>query len=77
MTTFFTTFRQLSDVLLHLANQNARTVRGGVAKCRKANTALDNSTSLSSCKLLQRCHKVFKNYSKTLLAGQFDAFDCP
>ena len=38
---FVTSFWQLSDGFsLYLANKNARTVRGGVVNCRKANMAL-------------------------------------
>ena len=44
------TFQQLPDGFsLHLANQDARTIRGGVVNFRKANMALDNSALLSSC----------------------------
>ena len=46
---FLTSFQQLSDgFLLHLANQDARTVTTGVVNCRIANMALDNSAAPSS-----------------------------
>ena len=37
-------------IALHLANQNAGTVRGGAVNCRKANMALHNSSCILTAK---------------------------
>ena len=42
----------LCRVLLHLANQSAKTMRGVVVICWKANLAFDKPASHSSCVLI-------------------------
>ena len=55
---FLGSFLQLSDgFLLHLADQNAWTVRGGVVICRKANMAVDNFAPPSSRISLKGSHQ--------------------
>ena len=55
----------MASILLCLANQNVRTVRGRVVICQEATVALDNSATPSSCILISQFIDVTE-LSKTL-----------